>query len=70
MINCPKCDKKKTLKEWWKSCRKRQEWITEWQTKFVANNAGIGVKVDNDPKYKQSERILKKLGFYDPIEIR
>lgn len=62
---CPRCNKKTSIKEWWKSCRKRQEWVTEWQTKFVANNIGKGVKLNNHPKYKQSERILKKLGFYD-----
>ena len=62
---CPRCNKKISIKQWWKDCRKRQEIVTEWQTKFVANNIERGVKLDNQHKYKQSERILKKLGFYD-----
>ena len=41
-MKCPKCNKKTSIKEWWKSCRKRQEKVTEWQTKFVANNIGKG----------------------------
>lgn len=66
-MKCPKCNKKIGLSKWWKSCKKRHELIAEWQTKYVANNASKGVKVDTHPKYKQSERILKKLGFYEEM---
>lgn len=66
-MTCPKCNKRINLKQWWAHCRKRQELIAEWQTKYVANNASKGVKVDNHPKYKQSEKLLKKLGFYDTM---
>ena len=66
-MECPKCNKKINLKMWWKSCRRRQELVAEWQTKFVANNSDMNTKVDIHPKYKQSERILKKLGFYDEM---
>lgn len=45
------------------------ELVTEYQTKWVANNSSIGYDYRNHPKYKQSERILKKLGFYDDYGI-
>jgi hypothetical protein len=64
-MQCPKCQNKISLKQWWKHCHKRIELVTESQTKLVANNSSIGHDCRNHPKYKQSERILKKLGFYD-----
>ena len=64
-MQCPKCQNKISLKQLWKHCHKRIELVTESQTKWVANNSSIGHDYRNHPKYKQSERILKKLGFYD-----
>jgi len=66
---CPKCQNKITLKQWWRHCRKRIDLVTEYQTKWVANNSSIGYDYRNHPKYKQSERILKKLGFYEQFGI-
>jgi hypothetical protein len=53
-----------TLLNWYKSQKKRLDIVLESQVKFVANNAGKGVKVTDLPKYKQAEEILIKLGFY------
>jgi len=64
-MECPKCQKKINLKQWWKHCRKRTDLVAEFQTKWVANHSSVGYDHRNHPKYKQSERILKKLGFYD-----
>ena len=56
-MQCPKCQNKISLKQWWKHCHKRIELVTESQTKWVANNSSIGHDYRNHPKYKQSERI-------------
>lgn len=63
MVKCPKCKKEVTLKAWWKESK--LEWLLEYQNKFVANNTGKGVKHTSLPKYKQSEKLIKKCGFYD-----
>ena len=63
-MNCPKCNKRISLTKWWESRVRRIDIVTEWQTKFVANNSTRGSKITAHPKYKQSERILYKLGFY------
>lgn len=68
-MECPKCQKKINLKQWWKHCRKRTDLVAEFQTKWVANHSSVGYDHRTHPKYKQSERILKKLGFYDEFGV-
>lgn len=68
-MECPKCQKKINLKQWWKHCHKRIDLVTEFQTKWVANHSSVGYDYRANPKYKQSERILKKLGFYDEFGV-
>ena len=68
-MECPKCQKKINLKQWWKHCRKRTDIVAEFQTKWVANHSSVGYDHRTHPKYKQSERILKKLGFYDEFGV-
>ena len=43
--------------------------VAEFQTKWVANHSSVGYDYRTHPKYKQSERILKKLGFYDEFGV-
>jgi hypothetical protein len=57
------------IKTHWKSCRRRIDLICEWQTRFVANNISKSYDPKTDKKYKQSERILKRLGFYDDFGV-
>lgn len=68
-MQCPNCDKNINLKKWWKSCKKRTDLVIEYQTKWVANNISKGKDVVTHPKYKQAERLLRKLGFYDEFGI-
>ena len=68
MMNCPNCEDRLTLKQWWK--KSKLDFLLEWQAKYVANNVGIGVDPKKDKKYKQSERLIRKCGFYDEFTVK
>jgi len=67
MVKCPKCKKQTSLSNWWRHCRRRLDVVLEFQNKWVANNTEKGYDNTTHPKYKQSERLVRKLGFYDDI---
>ena len=66
MITCPKCDKKYTLKQWWTN--ERLENLLAYQARFVANNGGKNVNHTVLTKYIQSEKLIRKCGFYDEVK--
>jgi hypothetical protein len=66
MVSCPKCGEKYTLKQWWTN--ERLQPLLAYQARFVANNGGKGVKHTVLTKYIQSERLIRKCGFYDEVK--
>ena len=66
MINCPKCKREVTLKKWWQE--HRLEYLLAYQARFVANNTGKGVDHTKLDKYKQSERLIRRCGFYTSLK--
>lgn len=68
MITCPNCNEQTTLKSWWK--KHRLPFLLEWQAKYVANNIGVGYDPRKNKKYKQSERLIRKCGFYEDLSVR
>lgn len=63
MPNCPKCSRAVSIKQWWKESK--LDWLLKYQAEFVANNTGKGIDHTKLDKYKQSERLIRKCGFYD-----
>lgn len=68
MIIHPQTTKQIHLKQWWKESK--LDFLLEWQAKYVANNIGVGVYPKKDKKYKQSEKLIRRCGFYDQFTIK
>jgi len=66
MVYCNKCKEEMTLESWWRKHRlptlkKMNESLCEYQTKFVANNIGVGVDVTGEPEYQESEQKIQRV---------
>lgn len=66
MVYCDKCKEEMPLEKWWRKHRLKtlksiEESLCEYQTKFVANNIGVGVDVTTTPEYKDSEEKIQRV---------
>lgn len=67
MIIHPETQQQIPLKQWW--IESKLNYLLEWQAKYVANNVSKHNSVKKDKKYKQSEKLIRKCGFYDRYTV-